>query len=380
MKMSTIALASVFGLLVASCGDDHSGSGGSGGSSGSGGVGGAGGSGGTGTGGTGGSGTGGTGGMAGTGGTGTGGTGGTAGTGGSGGSAGIHTVFIILMENHNWSSIAGSSSAPYINNTLLPMSSYATNYKGGNQGQLHPSEPNYIWLEAGTNGPLPNGAGTHTFTNDNDPGAGNQSTTTQHLVSLLNAAGVSWKSYQENLPASGCGTASSGLYAAKHNPMAFFTDVTSNSTYCNAHIVNYTQLATDLASASTTPRFAFITPNLCNDMHGATGCPSNAIATGDTWLSTAVPMITSSPAYQAGGLLIVTWDESETSSTTCAPNCPSIGMIVLSPRAKGAGYHNSITYDHSSTVKTIEEIFGVTPLLGNAANATDLADLFTAFP
>jgi phospholipase C len=305
------------------------------------------------------------------------GAGGTGGTGGSG--AGIHTVFVILMENHNWSSIAGSSSAPYINNTLLPMSSYATGYRGGNHGQLHPSEPNYVWLEAGTNS-LPNGSATYTFTGDADPSAGNQSTTTTHLVTQLNTAGISWKSYQENLPANSCGTTSSGLYAAKHNPMVFFSDVTSNSTYCRAHVVPMTQLATDLQSASTTPRYSFITPNLCNDMHGATGCPANSIQTGDTWLSQNVPMILASPAYQQGGALIITWDESETSSTTCAPNCPPIGMIVLSPHAKGAGYHNTIAYDHSSTVKTIQEIFGVTPLLGNASGATDLADLFTTFP
>src|ERR1043165_4189247 len=58
-------------------------------------------------------------------------------------------VFIILMENHNWSSIKGSADAPYINNTLLPMASYAEQYY--NPPNIHPSEPNYLWLEAGTN-------------------------------------------------------------------------------------------------------------------------------------------------------------------------------------------------------------------------------------
>jgi hypothetical protein len=55
-------------------------------------------------------------------------------------------------------------------------------------------------------------------------------------------------------------------------------------------------------------------------------------------------------------------------------------MIVLSPKAKGGGYKNTIHYDHSSTLRTIEEIFHVTPLLGGAANATDLSDLFASFP
>ena len=55
-------------------------------------------------------------------------------------------------------------------------------------------------------------------------------------------------------------------------------------------------------------------------------------------------------------------------------------MIVLSPKAKGGGYYNAIHYTHSSTLRTIEEIFGVTAMLGDAANATDLRDLLVSFP
>src|SRR5438874_5466263 len=67
----------------------------------------------------------------------------------------IQTVFIILMENHNWTgakggtSIKGNRSAPYINNTLLPMASHAEQYF--NPPGIHPSLPNYLWLEAVTN-------------------------------------------------------------------------------------------------------------------------------------------------------------------------------------------------------------------------------------
>src|SRR6266498_4164911 len=57
------------------------------------------------------------------------------------------TVFVILMENHNWSTIKDNPSAPYINNVLLPMGAHAEQFY--NPLSLHPSEPNYIWLEAG---------------------------------------------------------------------------------------------------------------------------------------------------------------------------------------------------------------------------------------
>jgi hypothetical protein len=53
-------------------------------------------------------------------------------------------------------------------------------------------------------------------------------------------------------------------------------------------------------------------------------------------------------------------------------------MIVLSSLAKGGGYQNSILYSHSSTLRTFQEIFNVGPFLGDAANATDLSDLFVA--
>src|SRR5438132_13743268 len=59
------------------------------------------------------------------------------------------TVFLILVENTDWSSIKNSASAPYINGTLLPIASHAEQYY--NPPNVHPSLPNYLWLEAGTN-------------------------------------------------------------------------------------------------------------------------------------------------------------------------------------------------------------------------------------
>jgi len=98
---------------------------------------------------------------------------------------------------------------------------------------------------------------------------------------------------------------------------------------------------------------------------------------GDTWLSTEVPKILTSPAYANNGVLFILWDEGGTGDGP-------IGMIVLSPKAKGGGYSNTIVYHHSSTLRTMQEIFNVTtPMLGGAADATnafDLRDLFVSFP
>jgi len=120
-------------------------------------------------------------------------------------------------------------------------------------------------------------------------------------------------------------------------------------------------------------RYNFITPDLCNDMHDACAPLNDPAQQGDTWLSTEVPKILASQAYANDGALFILWDEAVTGDGP-------IGMIVLSPKAKGGGYQNTIHYTHSSTLRTVEEILGVAPLLGDAANATDLSDLFVSFP
>ena len=271
----------------------------------------------------------------------------------------IQTVFIILMENRSWAEIKGSTNAPYLNGTLLPMASYCEQYYS--PPGLRPSEPNYLWLEAGTNfGILDN----------NDPAINHQNTT-NHLVSQLRAAGISWKTYQEDISGDSVPLTSTNLYTPRHNPFVFFYDVTgtndANDAYGIAHIRPYSELAADLTN-NTVARYNFLKPNLCNDTHDS--CPPlyNPILQGDTWLASEVPRILASAAYTNNGALLITWDESSDEGP--------IGLIVLSPQARGGGYFSNIRYTHSSTLRTLQEIFGVRPLLGDAANATALSDLF----
>ena len=280
----------------------------------------------------------------------------------------IKTVFLILMENHDWSQIKNSPSAPYINGTLLPMASYAQQYY--NPPGNHPSEPNYLWLEAGTN---------FDIFDDKDPATHDQSTKL-HLVTLLNNAHIAWKSYQEDISGNDCPLADTDEhgYAVRHNPMVFFDDVTNtndpHSAYCIAHVRPYSELGTDLQK-NTVARYNFITPNLCDDMHTECKPLKDKVKQGDNWLAQNLPTILNSEAYKNGGVIFITWDEGKESKSD-----GPIGMIVLSPDAKGGGYANTIHYTHSSTLRTLEEIFGVSPLLGDAAHATDLSDLFKTFP
>lgn len=289
----------------------------------------------------------------------------------------IQTVFVILMENHSWSTITKSASAPYIK-SLMAKGAYATNYKTA--AGIHPSEPNYIWLEAGSNLGI----------KDDNPPSANHQATTDHLVSQLEAKGITWKTYQEGIDGKTCPLTASGLYDPKHCPMLYFDNITDNrsttSAHCISHVRPYTELAADL-TAGTVARFNFITPNLCNDMHGETfGTTCNSIANdsgmiknGDNWLAAEVPKILASNAFKNGGALFITWDEGDESVNPLAPASDGpMGMIVLSDFAK-TGYASSLAYTHSSTLRTFETIFGV-PFLRGAATSNDLSDMFTAYP
>jgi hypothetical protein len=270
----------------------------------------------------------------------------------------VQSVFLILMENVTWSEIKGSANAPFINSVLLPMASYCDNFftAPNTSGSL----PQYLWLEAGTNFGINDSA---------DPGSHHVSTT-NHLVAQLERAGISWKAYEENINGTNCPLTSTGLYAAYHNPFIYFDNIYLNPINCSNHIRPYLELAGDLTNG-TSPRYCFITPNLCSDMHNSTGCATTSrVRNGDNWLATEIPRIMSSPAYTENGAIIITWDEG--TGGAAGP----YGTIVLSPLAKGGGYHNSTRFDHASTLGTLQEIFGVRPFLYAANNAVSLSDLF----
>ncbi|HXR49316.1 MAG TPA: hypothetical protein VN784_17920 [Candidatus Limnocylindrales bacterium] len=119
----------------------------------------------------------------------------------------VGDVFVIAMENHNFTQpinmtspqqILGNPAAPYINSLITPGNSnavqvsYALAYFNAGIG-VHPSEPNYVWAEAGTD------FGVHT---DADPRAANGNTfydQSVHFAGLLNAANIPWKNYQEDV-------------------------------------------------------------------------------------------------------------------------------------------------------------------------------------
>jgi hypothetical protein len=279
------------------------------------------------------------------------------------GVASLRTVFLIVMENHDWSQIVGSRSARYINGTLLPLGAHATRYY--NPPGMHPSLPNYLWLEAGGN----------LGVRDDGPPSQHTQTTGDHLVRLLDGAGVSWRAYEQGIDGRTCPLTDRYPYATRHNPMIYFSDVTANANpkgaYCIRHERPLTQLGGDLARNSVA-RYNFITPDVCHDMHDDCSPAFNSVYQGDRFLSQLVPQILRSKSYRQGGAVFITWDEGE-------GNDGPIGMILLSSQAR-RGYAANVRYTHGSTLRTIEEIFHVRPLLRDAAKAADLRALFSRFP
>ena len=263
------------------------------------------------------------------------------------------SVFTIVMENKSQGDILGNGAAPYINKLA---SQYAVAY-GYHDAFVHPSEANYLWMASGENfGVL----------DDDDP-ISHHLDSTSHLVDQIEMAGLTWKAYQESM-GQPCGLTSHGRYAAKHDPFVFFNDVNGwdgasfNPTLrCNEHVVDYSQLDVDLA-ADAVPTYAFITPNLDNDMH------DGSIEEGDAWLSKEVPKILASPAFQAGGVLFLLWDEG-----SGYPSSDDPPMIVISPNAV-VGMKSNADYDTSSYLKTVQAILGVEALPCNGSGTVGRMD------
>jgi len=345
---------------------------------------------------------------------------------------GARTVFVVAMENHNWTQAASiTSPQPIFMNPAAPFINSLVNGTSGISGQVafangyinagvgvHPSEPNYIWAEAGTNFGVNND--DNPYHSDCSPDT--VQNTDQHLSAFLMKARKTWRSYQEDtdvdatnaalergqwtvplFSVSGAFTAP-GLnaynytrqfnYAAKHNPMVFFADTAGgcNLTTSNPMRFNYAplqQLALDLQN-DTAAEYNWITPNQFNDMHttlatnyGAFTGDAARIAQGDNFVSRIVPLIMASDAYKRHGVIVLWWDESEGGD---AP-AETLPFIVISrdvrPNTDGKPYSNTLQYSHSSFLRTMQEIFDVDPKhgypwLGEAANAADLSDLFRA--
>lgn len=264
----------------------------------------------------------------------------------------VKHIFLIVDENKTAGTILGNSAAPYLNQ-LAKQYAVATNY----QAVAHPSLPNYLALTSGS---------TDGITTDCNPPSAGCIVNVPNIANEIQSSGRTWKEYAESMP-SACYMNNAGNYATKHNPFEYYANIVNSTTYCQAHVVPFTQLSVDLNSAATTPNYAFITPNLCNDMHN---CP---VSTGDAWLQSTVPTILNSPAFRSSpSLLIITWDEGYSGDNHI--------LTIFAGSAAKKSYSSSAAYTHYSVLHTIETLWGLKPLTANDAAAPVMSDMLQVKP
>ncbi|MFL6100734.1 MAG: alkaline phosphatase family protein [Actinomycetales bacterium] len=259
-------------------------------------------------------------------------------------------VMVIAEENEPESAIIGSSQAPYISQ-LAATYGQATNMQAGYPTDC-PSLAAYILMTSGSQQGICDDANPakHQLAGDN-------------IFNQVAAAGLQWREYAESMPGN-CHRSNDGLYLVRHAPPPYYP---SERERCQSWDVSFgTTSSGALRSAlgSGLPAYSFVTPNACNDMHGATGCTSGKVKRGDDWLARWMPLIMGSPDFQQGRLLvIVTWDEGSKSSN----HIPTV-LVGRSISAKKPG----TAYSHCSTLRTTEDILGL-PRIGCATTASSFA-------
>jgi phosphatidylinositol-3-phosphatase len=269
----------------------------------------------------------------------------------------IGHVFLLVEENHSYSSVIGNPAMPYLN-SLASAYGLATNY----YADTHPSIGNYFMLTMG-----------QIITNDDGYKA---TVTADNLVRELIAAGKTWKSYAESLPVVGYTGGDVYPYLEHHNPFSYFSDVRQSSTQA-LDLVPFTQFATDLAN-NQLPNFGFIVPNAEHDAHdcpdGTQNCEDSVkLSIADAWLQTNISPLIASPLFQQDGLLIIVFDESFDTDTLHGGG--QVPLVLISRKAK-AFFQSTILYQHESTLRMLVETTGAAAFPGNSANATDMGEFF----
>ena len=249
-------------------------------------------------------------------------------------------VAVLVMENEEYGDIIGSRSTPFINRLArryaLATQMYAIS---------HPSLPNYLGLTGGS---------THGIDSDctdcSVPGAG--------LAGQLDERGISWRAYMEDLPRPCFGGASAGEYAKKHDPFEYYRGLPSAA--CR-NVVGFPALRAALRSGQL-PRFVWITPNLCHDMHDCSP------GTGDRFLASLLPALLRELGPR--GVLFLTWDEGSSDDGCCRLAAGGHIALIAAGGLARPGARMRTPVDHYSVLRTIEDLFGLPRLKGAACVCT----------
>ena len=311
----------------------------------------------------------------------------------------VQHVFIVVEENHSYSSVIGSSEMPYLNRLAT---TYA--YAKGYYANTHPSIGNYFMLTAGAEwvhsvnynnvwaargvpvdvtqvhgkfgeptdfhigGSDASGIVYNTGENVTNDDRSSAEVAADNIVRHLVKAGKTWKEYSEDLPSVGYTGGDNGGYTEHHNPLSYFSDVRESSTEAQ-NLVPFAQFSIDLANHRL-PNYGFIVPNDSDNAHDGT------LAQADSWLQAKIdPLIMSSDFNSpGGGLLIIVFDESFDSDTVNGGG--HVAWVVVGPNVK-KGFTSAASYQHESTLRFMSEAIGLTDFPGAAATAPDMEEFIS---
>jgi hypothetical protein len=325
---------------------------------------------------------------------------------------GYQHVGVLVLENESFASTWGPGSPATYLRSLVPQGAFASMYYADG----HVSLDNYITMTSGQ----PGNPATYSdclaqnffecVQTVNTPVFGNG----VNIADQVEAAGLSWKAYEDSMPspcfhADSSATATppdpyqgnsappptgNGNYADRHNPFIYYSSIVANPTRCQADVVPYPALATDIGGG-TLPSYFFITPDTCHDGHDTTcaagspmpaGCAvSGGLIAADCWLQKSLP-----PLLQYlnthNGVLFITTDEGSVSPPDVSGCCTGgpggaagagglVGLLALG-QGVATGTTTSHPYDHVSLLRTTEDALGISTHLNNASTAAPMADLF----
>ena len=253
----------------------------------------------------------------------------------------IQHVFVIMMANQGYSHTFGSTDT-YLAKTLPKRGKLIEWYYAVAGSEL----ANEIGLISGQGPTEATESGCSTFANVAATGAARYGEVlgngcvypkkTATLAEQLTAAHLTWKAYVQGMalgqpqacrhPA--IGTADQDQtprpgdpYVTLRNPFVYFHSVIDVKT-CRTKDVDLSQLSIDLQHASSTPSLSYIVPGRCDDGSDEPCTPgaSSGVAGADSFLRTVVPQIQHSPAYQAGGLIAITFDQAPQTGPDADPS------------------------------------------------------------
>ena len=283
-------------------------------------------------------------------------------------------VYMVYMENKGYNDIVGSPNAPFLN-SLINNFGFADNYYALTHGSL----PNYYPIVGGTDFGKTYNCKNACITS-----------TEPTLVSNIDAAGLTWRSYAQGLEPGADPLVSSGEYAVDETPFPAFESIASDPNYAATHIVPLEQMAIDLQSAATAPNFAWFAADENYAGEGPTDFPVGMLRFAlnqispthqynvpaiDEYLSATVPMITDSAVWQdptQKSVIVITFDEDNNNLSLGFGNEGNhvVTVIIPSPGAIAGGMLSghivdSTHYDHYSLLRMIEDSLGLPTLTNN---------------